>query len=112
MKIVITGAGGQLGYDLKRVLSPIHEVIAWEKAKLDVSHEKEVMEMLLNERPDVVVHAAAYTNVDKAEVEKESAYQVNALGALHIAKACENHRGQARLCQYGLCVRWNEGNPL
>ena len=47
------------------------------------------MDILLNERPDVVVHAAAYTNVDKAELEKESAYQVNALGALHIAKACE-----------------------
>ena len=56
---------------------------------MDVSHEQEVMEMLLNERPDVVVHSAAYTNVDKAELEKESAYQVNALGALHIAKACE-----------------------
>lgn len=89
MKIVITGAGGQLGYDLKRVLSPMHEVVAWEKAKLDVSQEQEVIEMLLKERPDVVVHSAAYTNVDKAETEKESAYQVNALGALHIAKACE-----------------------
>lgn len=89
MKIVITGAGGQLGYDLKRVLNPMHEVVAWDKAQLDVSQEHEVREMLLYERPDVVVHAAAYTNVDKAEWEKESAYQVNAMGALHIAKACE-----------------------
>ncbi|KRF00389.1 NAD(P)-dependent oxidoreductase [Paenibacillus sp. Soil766] len=89
MKIVITGAGGQLGYDLKRVLSPVHEVISWEKQKLDIRDEQTVMEKLLHERPDVVVHAAAYTNVDKAELEKESAYQVNALGALHISTACE-----------------------
>lgn len=88
MKIIITGAGGQLGYDLKRVLSPMHEVISWGKAELDVRQEQEVMEKLLNERPDVVVHAAAYTNVDRAEFEKESAYQVNALGALHLAQAC------------------------
>ncbi|MDR6553927.1 dTDP-4-dehydrorhamnose reductase [Paenibacillus qinlingensis] len=88
MKIIITGAGGQLGYDLKRVLSPKHEVIAWDKAKLDVSQEHEVMQRIVTERPDVVVHAAAYTNVDRAESEKEAAYHVNALGALHLANAC------------------------
>lgn len=90
MKIGITGAGGQLGYDLNRVLGPVHELIAWNRAKLDVSQEQAVMEMIQKERPDVVIHAAAYTNVDQAESEKESAYETNAMGALHLAKACES----------------------
>jgi dTDP-4-dehydrorhamnose reductase len=89
MKILITGAGGQLGYDLNRVFRPVHDVTAWRRDQLDVSDEKRVMDILLQEHPDVVIHAAAYTNVDKAEVETELAYQVNALGPLHIAKACE-----------------------
>lgn len=89
MKILITGAGGQLGYDLIRVLGPVHEVTAWRRDQLDVSDEKKVMDILHRERPDVVIHAAAYTNVDMAEVETELAYQVNAMGPLHIAKACE-----------------------
>ncbi|KQX49179.1 MULTISPECIES: dTDP-4-dehydrorhamnose reductase [unclassified Paenibacillus] len=89
MKILITGAGGQLGYDLNRVFRPVHDITAWRRDQLDVSDEKRVMDILLQEHPDVVIHAAAYTNVDKAEVETELAYQVNALGPLHIAKACE-----------------------
>ncbi|NOU75757.1 dTDP-4-dehydrorhamnose reductase, partial [Paenibacillus sp. LMG 31458] len=88
MKILITGAGGQLGYDLIRVFGPVHEVSAWRRDQFDVSDEKKVRDILLQEQPDVVIHAAAYTNVDKAEIETELAYQVNAMGALHIAKAC------------------------
>ncbi|GGA05350.1 NAD(P)-dependent oxidoreductase [Paenibacillus marchantiophytorum] len=89
MNILITGAGGQLGYDLIRVFKPVHQVTAWRRDQLDVSNEQQVMDILLKERPDVVIHAAAYTNVDQAEVETELAYDVNAMGSLHIAKACE-----------------------
>ena len=53
---------------------------------------KKVKDMLLNERPDVVVHAAAYTNVDKAELETELAYQVNAMGAF-ISQRLANSSG-------------------
>ncbi|MFD0694203.1 dTDP-4-dehydrorhamnose reductase [Paenibacillus sp. GCM10027628] len=89
MKVLITGAGGQLGYDLARVLAPIHQVTAWTKEQLDVSDEKKVADILAGESPDVVIHAAAYTNVDGAESETELAYQVNAIGTLHIAQICE-----------------------
>jgi dTDP-4-dehydrorhamnose reductase len=89
MKVLITGAGGQLGYDLVRVLTPIHEVTTWTREQLDVCDEKQVIAILAGERPDAVIHAAAYTNVDKAETETELAYQVNAIGSLHMAKACE-----------------------
>ncbi|MGG1554669.1 dTDP-4-dehydrorhamnose reductase [Paenibacillus ferrarius] len=88
MKIVITGADGQLGYDLKRVLGSVHKVIALNRKQLDVTDEDAVKRTLMQLQPDAVVHAAAYTNVDRAEAETEAAYQVNALGALHVASAC------------------------
>lgn len=88
MKVLITGAGGQLGYDLTRVLKPSYEVAAMSREQLDVSDEERVRDTLLSERPDIVIHAAAYTNVDKAEIETERAHQVNAIGTLYVAKAC------------------------
>ncbi|WNR45744.1 dTDP-4-dehydrorhamnose reductase [Paenibacillus roseipurpureus] len=89
MNILITGAGGQLGYDLMRVMGPLHRIIGVARASLDVTQEQAVLDLLLAQRPDVVIHAAAFTNVDGAEREKEAAFQVNAMGALHVAKACE-----------------------
>ncbi|TXK84638.1 dTDP-4-dehydrorhamnose reductase [Paenibacillus sp. N3.4] len=90
MKILITGAGGQLGYDLARVFATTnYEVSTWTKEQMDVGNEQQVIDILLRERPDTVIHAAAYTNVDKAETETVLAYQVNAFGSLHIAKVCK-----------------------
>ncbi|CAM4274681.1 dTDP-4-dehydrorhamnose reductase [Paenibacillus alkaliterrae] len=89
MKVLITGAGGQLGYDLMRVLSPLHDVTPLTRQQLDVTDEKQVEELLTDLQPDVVIHAAAYTNVDRAESEVELAYQVNAYGSWYVAKVSE-----------------------
>ncbi|WP_282941185.1 dTDP-4-dehydrorhamnose reductase [Paenibacillus sp. RC67] len=87
MKILITGAGGQLGYDLIRVLSVNHEVIAKTRADLDVTNEAAVFNTMRHENPQIVIHAAAYTNVDKAEQESDHAYTINSIGTKNVALA-------------------------
>jgi len=87
MIVLITGAGGQLGSDLVRVLSGMHEVIAADRHRMDVTDARRVREMTVRERPNAIVHAAAYTNVDGAERDPAAAYAVNAVGAANVAAA-------------------------
>ena len=87
MKVLITGAGGQLGYDLIRVLSTNHKVIAKTRADLDVTNEVDVFSTIRKVKPDVVIHAAAYTNVDRAEQESGHAYTINSIGTKNVALA-------------------------
>lgn len=87
MKVLITGAGGQLGQDLLRVLAPRHECIGWTRQELDVTDRRLVQELTAQLRPDAIVHAAAYTQVDLAETHPDDAYMVNAFGACHMAQA-------------------------
>ncbi|GAA4841736.1 dTDP-4-dehydrorhamnose reductase [Paenibacillus vulneris] len=87
MKVFITGAGGQLGYDLIRVLSSKHQVVAMTRAELDVTNETAVFQAIRNIKPDAVIHAAAYTNVDKAEQESHEAYTINSIGTKNVALA-------------------------
>ncbi|TVY11821.1 dTDP-4-dehydrorhamnose reductase [Paenibacillus cremeus] len=89
MKILITGAGGQLGRDLIRVLGQAHECIPMTRASLDVGDEAAVRACFESVRPDAVVHAAAFTQVDLAESHLEEAYRVNALGSYYVGLAAE-----------------------
>lgn len=87
MKLLITGAAGQLGRDLIRVLTPFHELDALDRNALDVTDEEAVRDAVYRTRPDAIIHSAAYTNVDKAESEAVSAYRVNAFSAWNLAVA-------------------------
>lgn len=87
MKVLITGAGGQLGQDLLRVLAPRHECIGWTRQEFDVTDRRLVQERTARLRPDAIVHAAAYTQVDLAEAHPDDAFMVNAFGACHMAQA-------------------------
>lgn len=89
MKVLITGAGGQLGCDLQRVLRPRHQVVAKTRGQLDVANADEVGVTLYREKPDAIIHAAAYTNVDRAETEIELAYEVNSAGTWNVAAAAQ-----------------------
>ncbi|PYI52106.1 dTDP-4-dehydrorhamnose reductase [Paenibacillus flagellatus] len=89
MRAVITGAGGQLGHDLIRVLAPDHRLYAYTKAELDVTNMERVREAVEDARPDVIIHAGAYTNVDRAEGEAEHVFQVNAIGTRNMAVAAQ-----------------------
>lgn len=85
MKVAIIGANGQLGSDLVKVFG--EDAIPLTHRDLDVTDATSLK--ILNElRPDVVINTAAYVRVDDAENEVEKAFQVNAIGALNIAKAC------------------------
>jgi len=89
MKILITGGRGQLGRDLEEVLLKTgkHELTCPGRGELDVTKLDEVQQLILNNRPEVIIHAAANTNVDQCELDEDSAYLVNALGTRNVAVA-------------------------
>ena len=86
MRLVITGAAGQLGRDLIEAFDG-HEVTAADRARLDVTDRDAVMQLVSGVGPDAVVHAAAWTAVDGCEDQPDRAFQVNALGTRHVAAA-------------------------
>ena len=87
MRILITGADGQLGRSLQRELAA-HEVVALTHTDLDVSDAATVDAALGTHRPDAVIHAAALTDTARCEREPELAAAVNAGGTAHVASAC------------------------
>ena len=78
MKILLTGATGQVGYELERSLQSLGEVVALDRAQLDLSDLDQVRDVLRAVRPGLIVNPAAYTAVDKAESEPALAYRINA----------------------------------
>lgn len=88
MKVVVTGVRGQLGYDLEKQLTARnHQVFSIDRNTLDITDEKAVQAYFEEVKPDALIHSAAYTNVDAAEEDKETAYNVNALGSKYLAQA-------------------------
>ena len=90
MKILVTGIKGQLGYDCVKELSKrgYTEVLGIDIDDLDITDEQKVHEFINDYKPNIVMHNAAYTSVDKAEQNPEICYKVNALGTKYIAEAC------------------------
>ncbi|MDQ0901572.1 MULTISPECIES: dTDP-4-dehydrorhamnose reductase [unclassified Paenibacillus] len=89
MKILITGAVGQLGSTLVSFLTAAHEVVPLSRAELDITIPNKVKETILIHRPDVIIHTAAYTDVDLSEKHADTAFQINAFGTRNIAEAAE-----------------------
>ncbi|EAR20512.1 dTDP-4-dehydrorhamnose reductase [Nitrococcus mobilis] len=86
MKVLVTGANGQLGRALVRLAPAGVELLAYGRDALDVTQPQSVPRVLAME-PAVIVNAAAYTAVDQAETERAAAYAVNVGGAEHMARA-------------------------
>jgi dTDP-4-dehydrorhamnose reductase len=90
MKVLLTGSNGQLGRELASILPERgHEVVALDRQSLDVADPEAVERAVEEYSPEVVINAAAYTNVDACEKETDLAYSVNALGPRNLAQACE-----------------------
>ena len=103
MKIVITGAKGQLGTQLINIIkagkSEIgsiderykdSEIVGIDIEDLDISNLDDVVDFINKEKPDIIINPAAYTNVDACESNEDLAYKVNSLGARNLAIAAEN----------------------
>lgn len=89
MRIIVTGAQGQVGWELTRRATALgHEVLAWDVAELDITDADAVDQALDASGAELVINAAAYTAVDKAEQEPERAFAVNRDGPAHLAAAC------------------------
>lgn len=90
MKILITGANGQLGKEFHQLLSnPSYELVSLGRDDLDVTNLAHVQQKINLEKPDVIIHCAAYTKVDLAETNQKQAYLINAIGARNISMAAE-----------------------
>jgi dTDP-4-dehydrorhamnose reductase len=90
LRVLVTGAGGQLGLELAEILPGRgHETVALSRAELDVADAGAVESVLEGCVPDLVVNAAAYTDVDGCEAEAVLAYSINALGPRNLAQTCE-----------------------
>ncbi|WP_054742709.1 dTDP-4-dehydrorhamnose reductase [Cellulosilyticum ruminicola] len=92
MKILITGANGQLGLELQKQLATSSEelqVVSTDYLDLDITSLNQVKAKLLYVKPDVVINCAAHTAVDKCEEDIENAYKINAIGPKNLAIACD-----------------------
>ena len=93
MKVLLTGANGQLGLELSDVLPKNgHETVALTRGDLDVSDPTAVERAMERHAPNLVINAAAYTNVDACETEPGFAYAMNALGPRNLAQSCEERK--------------------
>ena len=77
MRILLTGIGGQLGGELQEILTPLGKVTGVNRQSLDLTEPEQIRQIIGEVKPDIIVNAAAYTAVDKAETETELANAIN-----------------------------------
>ncbi len=87
MRILLTGVSGQLGAALQRLLGAEHEIIAADRQMQDLSQPDTIEDAIVQIRPDLMINPAAYTAVDKAETDTDTAYKVNVLAPQAMARA-------------------------
>ena len=87
MHLLIIGSRGQLGRALHTHFSPSHQVTLWSRPQHDIAHPA-IADAVAGLVPDVVINAAAWTNVDGAESTPDAAFAANALGPKYLAEGC------------------------
>jgi len=98
MKILLIGKNGQVGWELHRTLLPLGEVVAVDYPEIDLTDVNQTRQLVRSIQPQAIVNAAAYTNVDQAETERETAFAVN--GAAPGVLAEEANKISALLIHY------------
>ncbi|MDE2411805.1 MAG: sugar nucleotide-binding protein, partial [Sphingomonadales bacterium] len=94
MKVLVTGAGGQVARALVATRPDGTDLVALDRKQLDIGDRVAVLAAIENHRPDMVINAAAFTAVDRAESEPHAAMAVNGTGVGWLADACTMHRAQ------------------
>ena len=84
--LLLTGCNGQLGFELQQRLAVLGRVVALGRAAVNLAQPAALLKALREIRPDVIVNAAGYTDVERAETEAEQAFAVNALAVGHLAE--------------------------
>src|SRR5512146_1765655 len=98
LRILLTGKTGQLGWELQRTLAPLGEVIALDRTQMGLTRPDSIRKAIREAAPDIIVNAAGYTAVDKAESEPDLAIQVNGVAPGVMAE--EARRINALLVHY------------
>jgi dTDP-4-dehydrorhamnose reductase len=89
VRVIVTGAGGALGRDVVATCEQAgDEVVAYDRARLDVTDRDAVLGAITTVEPDAVVHCAAWTDVDGCESDRDRAWAANALAVRHVADGC------------------------
>ncbi|CAN5794974.1 dTDP-4-dehydrorhamnose reductase [soil metagenome] len=121
MRVLVTGADGQVGRELVAVLDAAgHEIVATDQHSLDVSDRDQVLQAVATIRPATIVHTAAWTAVDACESDPDQAFRVNALAVRHVAEAAR--RFEAHVCHLSTdyvfdgtkpepYLEWDQPNP-
>jgi len=91
LRLLITGANGQVGWHLQRILAPLGEVLAIDVEEVDLTDLSAVTRTVREFAPDIVANAAAYTAVDKAESEPDLARAINVAAPARIAEECAHN---------------------
>ncbi len=95
MKILLLGKNGQVGWELQRALQPLGEVIPLDRSKSldgfsgDLANFDQIKQTIEKIQPNIIVNAAAYTAVDKAESDREMADLINNLAVKNLAELCQ-----------------------
>lgn len=90
MRVLVTGASGQLGKDVVDLFQQKgHEVMGCSRSELDITNLEQCQQVINEFQPDSIIHCAAYTAVDAAETDVDGAYKVNAVGTRNVAVVAE-----------------------
>ncbi len=90
MRILLIGNTGQLGWELERALAPLGEVLACDYPEIDLENVDSIRQLVGQHKPGLIINAAAYTDVDRAESEPERAHAINALAPALLAEAARH----------------------
>lgn len=90
MKVLVTGASGQLGYDVIRVLKEKKiTFFATDIKELDITNEEDVLNYVKKIKPTVIIHCAAFTAVDRSEIDKELCHRINVIGTRNLVSGAK-----------------------
>ncbi len=93
LKILLLGKNGQVGWELQRALSPVGELHACDRSEANLDDPESLRQLVRDYAPDIIVNAAAYTAVDKAETDLESAARINTLSLAVLAEETKRLNG-------------------